>query len=68
MEQATMIKKLQTMMEKLPRSEFHSNRARLTENADMSRYTSFKAGGRAAALIEVETTEELKYILQFVTE
>ena len=56
------------MMEKLPLSEFHSNRAQLTENADMSRYTSFKAGGRAAALIEVETTEELKYILQFVTD
>ena len=41
---------------------------KLTENADMSRYTSFRAGGCARALIEVATTEELKAVLQLVTE
>ncbi len=67
MEQATMINKLRDMMKNLPRSEFHSNRAELIENADMSKYTSFRAGGHAAALVEVETKDELKAILQFVT-
>ncbi|MBQ1228991.1 MAG: UDP-N-acetylmuramate dehydrogenase [Firmicutes bacterium] len=41
---------------------------RLTENADMSKYTSFRAGGSAAALVEVENTEELRAVLQLVTE
>ena len=38
----------------------------LIEDADMSRYTSFRAGGHAAALVEVETKDELKAVLQFV--
>ena len=43
MEQAVMINKLRMLAGD-----------RLTENADMSKYTSFRAGGSAAALIEVE--------------
>lgn len=56
MEQAAMINKLKEMMGH-----------KLIENADMSRYTSFKAGGCAAALIEVESKEELKAVLKLVT-
>ena len=32
----------------------------IIENADMSKYTSFRAGGKAAALVEVENKEQLK--------
>lgn len=57
------------MMENLPLPEFERRRrVNLTENADMSKYTSFRAGGLAAALIEVETIEELKAVLRFVDE
>lgn len=56
-------------MENLPLPEFERRRrVNLTENADMSKYTSFRAGGLAAALIEVETIEELKAVLRFVDE
>ncbi|MBR5229302.1 MAG: UDP-N-acetylmuramate dehydrogenase [Firmicutes bacterium] len=55
------------MMENLPAPQSEGmERASLTENADMSKYTSFKAGGSATALVEVRSTEELKYVLQFV--
>ena len=57
MEQAVMINKLRMLAGD-----------RLTENADMSKYTSFRAGGSAAALVEVENTEELRAVLQLVTE
>lgn len=42
-------------------------RLNLIENADMSRYTSFRAGGCASALVEVENTEKLRAVLQLVT-
>ncbi|MBR2502873.1 MAG: UDP-N-acetylenolpyruvoylglucosamine reductase, partial [Oscillospiraceae bacterium] len=54
MEKAIMINKLKAMG------------LNLIEDADMSRYTSFRAGGHAAALVEVETKDELKAVLQFV--
>jgi UDP-N-acetylmuramate dehydrogenase len=38
------------------------------ENAPMSRYTSFKAGGNAKALVEVHNEQQLKAILQIVSE
>ncbi len=37
------------------------------ENADMACYTSFKAGGRAAALIKVSSVEALKAVLKELT-
>ena len=40
----------------------------IIENAPMSKYTSFKAGGSARALIEVKSTEELKSLLQLFGE
>ncbi len=38
----------------------------IIENAPMSNYTSFKAGGEAAGLVEVETVEDLKSVLRAV--
>ena len=40
----------------------------IIENADMSKYTSFRAGGKARALIEVENKEQLKAVLRFAHE
>lgn len=45
-----------------------SPEAVIIENAPMSKYTSFKAGGSAKALIEVKSTEELKSLLQLFDE
>lgn len=45
-----------------------SPEAVIVENAPMSKYTSFKAGGSAKALIEVKSTEELKSLLQLFDE
>lgn len=39
-----------------------------TEDADMSKYTSFRAGGKALALVEVENKEQLKAVLRFAEE
>lgn len=41
---------------------------RIIEDADMSKYTSFRAGGKAMALVEVENKEQLKAVLQFADE
>ena len=41
---------------------------RIIEDADMSKYTSFRAGGRAMALVEVENKEQLKTVLRFADE
>lgn len=41
---------------------------RIIEDADMSKYTSFRAGGKARALVEVENKEQLKAVLQFADE
>lgn len=41
-----------------------SNKIEIEENADMSHYTSFKAGGRAATLIKVGSAEALKEVLK----
>ena len=40
----------------------------IIEAADMSRFTSFRAGGKARALIEVENKEQLKAVLRFADE
>lgn len=41
---------------------------KIIKNAPMSKYTSFKAGGNAAVLVEANTIEELKFLLKTVTE
>ena len=41
---------------------------RITENADMAEHCSFKAGGHAAALIEVSDIEQLRGLLKYITE
>lgn len=41
---------------------------KVTENVSMSKYTSFKAGGNAAYLVEVESTDQLKEVLQLVNQ
>ena len=45
-----------------------SDKLSVIENADMSKYTSFRAGGKAAALVEVENKEQLKAVLRFADE
>lgn len=40
----------------------------ITEDADMSKYTSFRAGGKALALVEVENTDRLKAVLRLADE
>lgn len=45
-----------------------NGRIEIIEDAPMSRYTSFKAGGNAGALIEVKDKEELKTVLAAVSE
>lgn len=54
-------------MEQVIITKLKTMRLNLIEDADMSKYTSFRAGGHAAALVEVENTEELKAVLQMVT-
>ena len=39
----------------------------IEENADMAGYTSFKAGGRAAALIKVSSVKALREVLKVLT-
>ena len=41
---------------------------RIIGDADMSGYTSFRAGGKAMALVEVENKEQLKAVLRFADE
>ena len=45
-----------------------SDKLSVIENADMSKYTSFRAGGNATALVEVENKEQLKAVLRFADE
>lgn len=45
-----------------------NSKLNIIENAPMSKYTSFKAGGAAACLVEVQSVEELKEVLQLVAE
>lgn len=54
-------------MEQVVITKLKTMRLNLTENADMAKYTSFRAGGNAAALVEVKNTEELRAVLQLVT-
>lgn len=56
-----MISKFKEIVQKL-------NNIKVTENAPMSKYTSFKAGGAAAFLVEVETVDALKEVLKIVDE
>ena len=41
---------------------------KITENASMAEECSFRAGGRAAALIKIQDIEELKGVLRYMTE
>lgn len=45
-----------------------NSKIEIAENVPMSRYTSFKAGGSAGALIEVKGIQELKTVLVTVAE
>ena len=45
-----------------------SDKLSVIEDADMSKYTSFRAGGKACALVEVENKEQLKAVLRFADE
>ena len=45
-----------------------SDKLSVIEDADMSKYTSFRAGGKACALVEVENKEQLKALLRFADE
>ena len=56
-----MISKFKEIVQKL-------NNIKVTENAPMSKYTSFIAGGAAAFLVEVETVDALKEVLKIVDE
>lgn len=40
----------------------------IIRNAPMKEYTSFKAGGNAAILVQPENTEELSYVLKLLSE
>ncbi len=70
------IEKLQQMQEKIAKAMHEISGSGepggkpeiiVEENADMSAYTSFKAGGRAAALIKVSSVEALREILKALT-
>ncbi|MBQ0079031.1 MAG: FAD-binding protein, partial [Eubacterium sp.] len=38
----------------------------VVRDADMAKYTSFRAGGKAAALVEPQTVDQLKAVLQLI--
>lgn len=40
----------------------------VVRDADMAKYTSFRAGGKAAALVEPQTVEQLKAVIQLLRE
>ena len=64
MEKKDLIKRLTEILTEAQSSDKLS----VIENADMSKYTSFRAGGTAAALVEVENKEQLKAVLRFADE
>lgn len=64
MEKKDLIKRLTEILTEAQSSDKLS----VIENADMSKYTSFRAGGRATALVEVENKEQLKAVLRFADE
>ena len=64
MEKKDLIKRLTEILTEAQSSD----RLSVIENADMSKYTSFRAGGKAAALVEVENKEQLKAVLRFAEE
>lgn len=64
MEKKDLIKRLTEILTEAQSSDKLS----VIENADMSKYTSFRAGGKAAALVEVENKEQLKAVLRFADE
>ena len=62
-------KKIVKAMREIPRSGELEGRPEIAieENADMSTYTSFKAGGNAAALIKVSSVKALREVLKALT-
>lgn len=64
MEKKDLIKRLTEILTEAQSSDKLS----VIENADMSKYTSFRAGGKVAALVEVENKEQLKAVLRFADE
>ena len=64
MEKKDLIKRLTELLTEAQSSDKLS----VIENADMSKYTSFRAGGNATALVEVENKEQLKAVLRFADE
>ena len=61
------MEKMEIKMHEL-KKQLHSKDINVIENAPMSQYTSFKAGGEAKMLVIVETVEELKEVLQTVAD
>ena len=61
-------KDLTKMLTELLTEAQSSDKLSVIENADMSKYTSFRAGGKALALVEVENKEQLKAVLRFADE
>ena len=61
------MEKMEIKMQEL-KKQLHSKDINVIENAPMSQYTSFKAGGEAKMLVIVETVEELKEVLQTVAD
>ena len=61
------MEKMEIKMQEL-KKQLYSKNINVIENAPMSQYTSFKAGGEAKMLVIVETVEELKEVLQTVAD
>ena len=61
------MEKMKIKMQEL-KKQLYSKNINVIENAPMSQYTSFKAGGEAKMLVIVETVEELKEVLQTVAD
>ncbi len=62
------MEKTQTALLKTLKNQINDIGSTVIEDAAMSKYTSFKAGGEAALLVEVENTEQLKAVMKLVTE
>jgi len=60
------LEKMELKMQKLI-EQLQSKNINVIEEAPMSQYTSFKAGGNARALVIVETVSELKNVLQLLS-
>lgn len=65
MEKRDLAKRLTEFLTEILKETQSSRKLRIMEDAEMSKYTSFRAGGKALALVEVEDKEQLKAVLGF---